>query len=86
MKEFFGIGGYQREPEGYLSWQHLTFVSFIILVMAISAVYVGLKNRSYELKRKNKTLMIASIAINIVEFIKIIFICISVYLCFFFCT
>lgn len=76
MKEFFGIGGYQREPEGYMSWQHLTFVSFIILVMAISAVYVGLKNRSYELKRKNKTLMIAAIAINVVEFIKIIFICI----------
>lgn len=75
MKEFFGIGGYQREPEGYMSWQHLTFVSVIIVIMAISAVYEGLKNRNCELKRKNKTLIVAAIAINVVEIIKIIFVC-----------
>ena len=29
MREFFGLeiknGGYLREPEGYLSWQHLCY-------------------------------------------------------------
>jgi uncharacterized membrane protein YwaF len=76
MKEFLGIGGYQREPEGYMSWQHLTFVSVILVIMAISAIYLGLRNRNFDYKRKNRTLMISSIAINVVELIKIVFICI----------
>ena len=76
MKEFLGIGGYQREAEGYMSWQHLTFVSVILVIMAISAIYLGLRNRNFDYKRKNRTLMISSIAINVVELIKIVVICI----------
>ncbi len=76
MKEFFGIGGYQREPEGYMSWQHLTFVSVIIVIMIISAVYIGLRNKNFDYKRKNRTLMISAIAINAVELTKIVFVCI----------
>ena len=33
MKEFFGIGGYQRSAEGFLSWQHLTFVTGLMVIM-----------------------------------------------------
>ena len=33
MKEFFGIGGYTREPEGYLSPQHLLFVTVLMVIM-----------------------------------------------------
>ena len=77
MKEFLGIGGYQREPEGYLSWQHLTFVTFLMVVMVISAVYFGSKNRNLDDKRKNKVLIASAITIDLVEIFKIIFICIG---------
>ena len=50
MKEFFGFGGYQREAEGFFSWQHLTFVTFFVVLTLGLAVYLGLKNKnkSYE--------------------------------------
>lgn len=41
MREFFGIGGYMREPEGYLSPAHLIFVSSLMLVMIAAAVAIG---------------------------------------------
>ena len=44
MKEFFGFGGYERTPEGYMSWQHLLFVSSLMLIMVGLAVFLGLKN------------------------------------------
>ena len=36
LREFFGVGGYQREPEGYFSWQHLTFVTILVVIMIIN--------------------------------------------------
>ena len=33
IKEFFGIDGFQRKPEGYFSWQHLTFVTVLVVIM-----------------------------------------------------
>jgi hypothetical protein len=45
MKEFFGWGGYTREPEGFLSWQHLTFVTSLMLIMIGLAVWLGLRNK-----------------------------------------
>ena len=53
MKEFFGIGGYTREPEGYLSWQHLTFVTTLMVVMIALAIVLGLKNKGRDAKKKN---------------------------------
>ena len=41
MKEFFGFGGYQREPEGYFSWQHLLFVTSLMVVMVVLAAVLG---------------------------------------------
>ena len=43
MKEFFGIGGYERPAEGFLSWQHLLFVSILMAVMIGLAVFFRLK-------------------------------------------
>ena len=40
MREFFGFGGFQRAAEGYLSWQHLSFVTLLMLLM-IGAVLAG---------------------------------------------
>lgn len=46
MKEFFGFGGYAREPESYLSWQHLLFVTSLMAIMVALAVLFGLRNRN----------------------------------------
>ena len=52
MKEFFGIGGYTRTPEGAWSWQHITVVSFYMLVMIGLAIFLGLRNKNKDLKTK----------------------------------
>lgn len=72
MKEFLGIGGYNRTPEGYMSWQHLTFVTSLILIMGALAVFFGLRNRDKDLKAKNKALIVAAIAIDAFELFKIV--------------
>jgi hypothetical integral membrane protein (TIGR02206 family) len=75
MKEFFGIGGYAREPEGYLSPQHLLFVSFLLLTMVGLAVLLGLRNRDRNEKDKNRVLILTAILMDTVEIIKIAIMC-----------
>lgn len=75
MKEFFGIGGYQREPEGYMSWQHLVFVSSLMVIMIVLAVVLGLINKKKDEKKKNITVIVAAILIDALELFKIILIC-----------
>ena len=75
MKDFFGFGGYQREPEGYMSWQHLLFVSILMVIMVTLAVVLGIKNKDKELKQKNKVLIWAAILIDGFELIKIVLLC-----------
>lgn len=72
MKEFFGIGGYTREPEGYMSWQHLTFVTTLMLIMIGLAIYLGLKNKNKDFSQKNKILIYSAILIDGFELIKIL--------------
>ena len=76
MKEFFGFGGYQRVPEGYFSWQHVTFVTALMAIMVTAAVFLGTKNRNADEKTKNKVLMVAAIAIDAFELFKIVLCCI----------
>ena len=56
MKEFFGFseigGGYNRTPEGYMSWQHLLFVTTCLLIMISLAIFLGLKNRNKDDEHK----------------------------------
>ena len=75
MKEFFGFGGYQRPAEGFLSWQHLLFVTTLIVIMIVCAVYLGQKNKNTTDKQKNKILIIAAIAIDAFELFKIVLSC-----------
>ncbi|MBO4541113.1 MAG: YwaF family protein, partial [Bacilli bacterium] len=75
MSEFFGFGGYQRTPEGYLSWQHLLFVSSLMLLMIASAVFLGLRNKNRDEKAKNLPLIVAAIAIDSFEIFKIVMLC-----------
>ena len=70
MKEFFGFGGYQRTPEGYMSWQHLTFVTTLMLIMVGLAIFFGLRNKNKSDKVKNKVLIVAAILIDTFEIIS----------------
>jgi len=71
IKEFLGIGGYQREPEGAWSWQHILFVSLMLLAMVAISVYLGRRNRHKSDKTKNKALIWAAILIDAFEIFKI---------------
>ena len=76
MKEFLGIGGYSRPAEGAYSWQHLTFVSCLLLAMTILAVVLGIRNREKTEKQKNLVLIWAAILIDCFEIFKIVVLCI----------
>ena len=76
MKEFFGFGGYSRPAEGFLSWQHIAFVSALMVIMILSAVLLGLKNREKSEKEKNRVLIVSAILIDSIELFKIVLICI----------
>ncbi|MBQ8689028.1 MAG: YwaF family protein [Clostridia bacterium] len=74
IREFFGFGelGYTREPEGYMSWQHLTFVTVLMVIMVGLAVYFGLKYKHSTDSEKNKVLIWAAILIDGFELVKIV--------------
>ena len=76
MKEFLGIGGYRRAAEGYLSWQHLVFVTSLMVIMLLSAWLLGRRNRYCESRVKNKVLVWAAILIDGIELLKIILLCV----------
>ena len=76
MKEFFGFGGYNRTPEGYLSWQHLTFVTTLMVIMIALAIFFGLRNQNKDDKTKNKVIVVSAIMIDAFEIFKIIICCI----------
>ena len=75
MREFFGFGGYQRTPEGAFSWQHLAFVTSLLVVMTLLAVYLGRKNRQADPVAKNRVLIWAAILIDGFELFKIVLMC-----------
>lgn len=72
LKEFFGYGGYQREPEGAYSWQHLVFVISVTIIMIGLAIFLGLRNRNKDDKSKNKILIWAALLIDGFEILKLI--------------
>ena len=75
FREFFGIGGYTRQPEGFLSWEHLVFVTSLMVVMVACAVFFGKKNKLADDKIKNKVLIWAAILIDSFELFKIFILC-----------
>lgn len=76
IKEFFGFGGYTREPEGYFSLEHLLFVSSLMVLMILCAVFLGLRNRKKSEYDKNRALVISAILIDTIEIIKITMMCV----------
>ena len=77
IKEFFGIDGFNRTPEGYMSWQHLTFVTSLMVIMVLCAIWLGRKNRNASDKAKNKVLIFSAFLINIIELTKTVYYCID---------
>ena len=75
MGEFLGFGGYQRAAEGFMSWQHLTLVTALMIIMVGLAVWLGRRNRHRDEKVKNKVLIFAAIAIDAFEIFKIVIVC-----------
>ena len=75
IKEYFGIGGYQRTPEGAYSWQHLTFVGSLLVLMVVLAIWLGLRNRKRPFAGQNRVLVWAAILIDGLELIKIALSC-----------
>lgn len=71
MREFFGIGGYQREPEGFMSWQHLTFVTSLVVLMIVLAAVLGKRLRNADEKKKNHVLIVSALLIDGFELLKI---------------
>jgi len=76
MREFFGFGGFTRPPEGYLSWQHILFVSLLMLIMTVSAILIGVKYKKKDVAVKNKVLVFSAILIDSLELFKIVIFCI----------
>ena len=77
MKEFFGIGGYQRTPEGAFSWQHLLFVTLLMILMVVLAVFLGKRNKNELTQKKNRVLIWSAILIDGFELMKIIISCVD---------
>lgn len=75
MREFLGFGGYAREAEGFLSWQHLVFVGALLVLMVVLAILLGNKNKNKTLKEKNRVLVFTAVAINAFEIFKIVILC-----------
>lgn len=75
IQEFFGFGGYQRPAEGYFSWQHLLFVTALMVVMVFFAVYFGMRNKTKDDKEKNKVIIFSAFFINALEITRIILLC-----------
>lgn len=75
MKEFFGFGGYQRPAEGYLSWQHLLFVTSLMVVMVVLAILLGRHNRFALPRQKNRVLIWTAFLIDGLELAKIVLMC-----------
>ena len=75
MKEFFGFGGYARPAEGAYSWQHLSFVTGLLLLMTVLAVTLGKKNRPQPDNKKNIVLIWSAFLIDGLELLKILLLC-----------
>lgn len=69
---YFGFGPSLYEAEGWLSWQHLVFVTIMICVTVFLALFFANKTKSGTREQKLKVLKVASIVMISLESIKII--------------
>lgn len=77
MQEFFGFDGFAREPEGFMSWQHLTFVTSLTVVMIVLAAVLGRRYRHADAQVKNRVLVATAVLIDGFELLKIVISCVD---------
>ena len=58
-----------------MSWQHLLFVGILLSIMTALAVFLGLRNKKADVKKKNTVLIWSAILIDAFEIAKIIIVC-----------
>ena len=78
LREYLGINGpdgYTRPVEGFLSWQHLTFVTVLFLLMLFCGIYFGRKHRNAPEKTHNRALLIFALTADLTELSKVLFLC-----------
>lgn len=75
IKEYFGIGGYTRTPEGAYSWQHLTFVGLLLTTMVVLAAWLGRRNKTRGEDAHNRVLVWSALLIDGLELLKIAISC-----------
>ena len=72
MGEFFGKPTFGT-PQGVYSWQHLLYVSFLMVVMVLLAIFIGIKCKNKDDKSKNLVLIWCAFLINGFEMFKFAF-------------
>ena len=55
-----------------MSWQHLAFVSTLVLIMTCMAVILGMRNKNRDDKSKNRVLIVSALLIDGFELFKIV--------------
>ena len=73
VKEYFQWTE-NRSPEGFLSWQHLLYVTLMVLLTVFLAVFFGKRNRGKTEKEKDHVMKITAITIVACELTKIVLI------------
>ncbi len=72
--QYFGFEQDPRTPEGFLSPQHLLYVTLMIALAVFLAVFLGRKNRNREEKSKLRVLKTAAVLMVSFELLKIVLI------------
>lgn len=75
MGEFFGIPEYQRPGEGFMSWQHILFVTLLNVVMVVAAIIIGKKYKGKDAAEKNKVLIVTAILVDAIEISRHVVFC-----------
>ncbi len=75
LKEFLGIGGYQRAAEGLFSPAHIALVGSLTVLMVLLAVFFGRRHRDADEKRVRRFLLISAAVIDLLEIFKAVVYC-----------
>jgi len=71
FEEYF-TGYFERTPEGFMSWQHLTSVTIAVIIAVTLAIWLSRKNRKRDFMAKLKVVKVAAILIDGFELTKLI--------------
>ena len=63
------------EAQGAYSWQHLTFVTSLMILMVVVALVLGRHFKDKDHSAKNKVLIWTAILIDAIEILKIVIYC-----------